>query len=133
MGYATETDYTTFTGGQSVSVALLNTASRDVDEILIGARYRTNTQGLPTDQAVIDALRDATCAQAQWLDSIGDTTGTGPAPRLKSASLGSATYQLEDGHSGDGATTVGGRQIAASAIGILRVAALLPTTPYVLG
>ncbi|MFT4189870.1 MAG: hypothetical protein QM621_15005 [Aeromicrobium sp.] len=135
MGYATEADYIAFTGATtSVSVALLDAASRDVDELLIGAVYDTDHEGLPTRTSIVKALREAACAQAQWLDAIGDDDGAGAAQAVKSASLGSASYTI-DGASqpGAGAATGSGRLIGGGAVSILRVAGLLPVEPYTYG
>lgn len=53
----------------------LRDASMDVDSLLLTAVYDVDSDGMPTDQAVIDALRDATTAQAEYLIEVGDRTG----------------------------------------------------------
>ena len=40
-------------------------ASLAIDKALIGARYEVDEDGLPTDAILVEALRDATCAQAR--------------------------------------------------------------------
>lgn len=45
---------------------LITRASMVVEELIIGVVYDTDVDGLPTDDTVIDAMRDAVCAQVQW-------------------------------------------------------------------
>lgn len=54
---------------------LLRNASRRLDGLLIGARYSTDTDGMPTEQDVIDLFREAVCLQVQYIVDLGDETG----------------------------------------------------------
>lgn len=67
---------------------LLSRASRAVDRLLLLAScvYAVDDDGLPTDDRVVAALRDATCAQAAWWIETGDEAGT--ASVVQSASSG---------------------------------------------
>ncbi|MCA1195129.1 hypothetical protein [Saccharopolyspora sp. 6V] len=74
--YATPEDLTAYAGtAPADAVRLLARASEDVDHLLILARYTVDSEGYPTDPAVRDALKRATCAVVQWWDETGDTTG----------------------------------------------------------
>lgn len=65
--YATTTDYANAlrAAPPSGSRLALAKASAAVDDMLLTAVYDTDTVGMPTGAAVIVALRDATCAQAE--------------------------------------------------------------------
>ena len=67
-------------------------ASRDVDQMLLTAVYDVDDDGLPTDADVIAAMRDATCAQAEYARALGDPTGVG-AGRITQAQIGSVSFQ----------------------------------------
>lgn len=64
--YADIPALTAYPGGATVPVedadAHLRTASRVVDRLLLGILYDTDSDGLPTDPDVAEALSDATCA-----------------------------------------------------------------------
>lgn len=64
--YADIPALTAYPGGATVPVedadAHLRTASRVVDRLLTGIVYDTDTDGLPTDTDVAEAMSDATCA-----------------------------------------------------------------------
>ncbi|MCX5362880.1 hypothetical protein OG864_29720 [Streptomyces sp. NBC_00124] len=87
--YATSEDYVRFTGQTAPAgiERLLARASEDVDSALLTALYCTDAGGMPTEADVIDALRDAVCAQVEYQQETGDT-GTGAAGRWDSVSLG---------------------------------------------
>ena len=72
--YATEADFQAWLGEPAPpgTARLLRDASLDVDDMLITAVYRVDTDDMPTDPRVIAALKDATCAQAQHRDEYGD-------------------------------------------------------------
>lgn len=133
--YATTAEYDTYVGaGQpSVTDALLGRASGIIDELLIGARYAIDTATqMPTDPLVIAALVEATCAQAQWMDATGDTTGVGDVVEVDSASIGSVAF------SGQSRASLpirlpSGRLAAAGAFAALRVAGILPVGVIVHG
>jgi hypothetical protein len=75
--YATADDVIDWLGDYPPSNVdtLITRASLVVDELLVGVRYCTDTNQLPTDTRVIDALRDATCAQVAWWISATYTQG----------------------------------------------------------
>jgi hypothetical protein len=87
--YATSADYTARTGQTAPAdiERLLARASQDIDDALLTALYDTDADGMPLEAEVIDALRDATCAQVEYQQETGDT-GTGAAGRWDSVSLG---------------------------------------------
>lgn len=63
-------------------------ASEVVDEALLTATYTVDTDGLPTDSAVIAALRDATCAQVEfWLAGDEEDDIAGPVQGLQVGGL----------------------------------------------
>ncbi len=91
--YATSTDYQTYTGQTPPTGidVLLADASRFLEaRVFRLCWYETDAvTGMPTNTLVIGAFRDAACAQAQWWDELGDSTGAGGAG-WGSVSLGSA-------------------------------------------
>lgn len=133
--YATAADYLAYCNGV-ITDTLLKQASLRVDELIIGAVYETDSNDQPTDPDIIDALREATCAMAQWMNEQGDTTGTGGSSSgtLKSASIGSASWSYGDSPTtGRQLTTSSGLLVAPVAVSVLRVAGLLPAAPIVVG
>ena len=65
--YATTTDYANYLRSACPpgARAALARASAAVDDMLLTAVYDVDSDGMPTDAAVIAALREATCVQAQ--------------------------------------------------------------------
>lgn len=131
--YATAAEYTAATGGGVVTDALLAQASGIIDELLIGAVYVVDegTQ-IATDTATAELIRDATIAQAQWMDALGDTTGVGDTREVESASVGSVSFSGAR-RTSTVAYTSSGRAIAPGAVSILRVGGLLPVGVIVNG
>lgn len=134
--YANLDDYKTWSGDNTASItpALFARASGVVDEVLIGAVYVVDSDEKPTDPKVAGALKDATCAQAQWFDETGDTTGSsagGELGHITSASIGSASYSMKNsagGSDGTGVqTTASGIPIAPGVLSALRLAGLKPS------
>lgn len=109
-------------------------ASEVIDEVLIGAVYAIDdgTQ-LPTVTTVMEALRDATCAQAQYMLAAGDTTGTGTAASWGNVKIGSVALSEKKLLSPSPIKTVTGASVASAALRPLRIAGLLDRTPWVLG
>jgi hypothetical protein len=133
--YATQSDYDAWIddpGSTTIATVVFRTASSIIDEALIGAVYATDpTTELPTDARVAEVLRDAVCAQVQWMDAEGDTTGLGGA-EVDSASIGSVSF------SGQRSTQPpmrlpSGRQLSAAASAVLRVEGMLPAGVIVHG
>lgn len=124
--YATQADYQDWAGDSSdttISDRLLRQASRVVDELLFGAVYAVDSEDYPTDTTVRQALRDATCAQAEWMDAQGDTSGVGDVQTVDSASIGSVSYSGASTTS-QTSTTASGATVAPSAVRELQGAGL---------
>lgn len=88
--YATVAAYRAWSGDQftpddSVSV-MLQRASEAMDHYLVGAVYRTNANGMPTDPMLIDVLSRATSAQCQFM--LADNDPTGVKRQYSSTSMG---------------------------------------------
>jgi hypothetical protein len=103
----------------------LTRASERIDLALISSVYDVDDDGLPTDAEVIAAMRDATCAQALWFMETGDETGA--AGQYQTVSIGSVN--LGRGNSGMSQSR-GGQDLAPQADTHLRLAGLLPGSPY---
>lgn len=76
--YATSTDLAAYTGSSAPADAdaLLAKASRMLDSAVFRlCWFQADGDGLPTDDLVTAAFRDAVCAQAAWWDQLGDSTG----------------------------------------------------------
>jgi hypothetical protein len=69
---------------------LLARASRLIDRVLLRAVYAVDGDGAPTDTKIIEALRDATCAQAAWWVETGDEAGA--ASSVQAASGAGPTW-----------------------------------------
>lgn len=97
--YATPEDWTASPYGAGAAPedaeARLARASLDVDRVLIGAVYATDSAGLPTSSVVAEALRDATIAQAVHVRA--QESGSSAAVASIGFASGSITY------AGDGA------------------------------
>lgn len=90
--YATAADYQTFTGQTPPSGidVLLAKASRMLEaNVFRLCWYEADADGYPSNTTVRQAFREATCAQAEWFDELGDSTGAAAAG-WGSVSLGSA-------------------------------------------
>lgn len=101
---------------------LLRHASALIDEYTRTARYDVDDDALPTDENVIAALRDATCAQAEfWLASDEEDDILGP---LQSLAIGNV-----QAFTGEGVNRVSPMYLAPRAARILRNAGLIPNEP----
>lgn len=132
--YATQQQYRDWSGdtAATVSDALLARASLIIDDALKGAVYDVDPATLmPTDANITEALMEATCAQIQWWDEIGDTTGAGAGAQFQSASIGSASYTK--GYSAAGSKAGNSGALAPMAFTTLEVAGLLTSTVYTNG
>ncbi len=105
--YATEADLATWTGAATPSnaSALLRSASLLVRQATGSATYDYDDDGAPTDADVIDAMRDATCAQAAALAANGIDPAAGVAGAsgaVQASSIGSAsvTYAVSSDAAG---------------------------------
>lgn len=103
--YATVDDFTDFLDPDPVPAnasRMLREASREVEDMTLTAFYETDTNGYPTDAEVIEAFRDATCAQAEFARASGDSNSVG-ANQYHSVSIGSV--QLTRGYDPGGSVT----------------------------
>ncbi|GAA2825347.1 hypothetical protein RMN57_13240 [Kitasatospora sp. CM 4170] len=77
--YANPDDLTAYTGQPAPADAtrLLTRASQMLDsQVLRACWYVADpTTGMPTDSLVLAAFRDAACAQVEWWQELGDSTG----------------------------------------------------------
>lgn len=127
--YALTSDYAT-AGMEAPATGVnlrrvLRVASARVDEMLVGAIYDTDdTTLLPTDAAVIVALRDATVLQAAYQIEIGDPYGLG-AEQYQSVTAGGIT--LVRGSGGASGSPPPAR--SAEAYEVLRQAGLTGNAP----
>ncbi|MBP0456248.1 hypothetical protein [Streptomyces montanisoli] len=121
--YATPEQLTAWTGQPAPADAdrLLMRASEDVDDALTAAVYCTDTAGMPTDPAIVQALADAACAQVEYQQATGDD-GTGAAGRWDSVSIGPVSLSGRK----DGPADAGDVDLAPRAHRALRRAGLLP-------
>jgi hypothetical protein len=123
--YAEEADLTSYLEGAGVaepaSVAWwLTRAEQQVDRMLLTAVYDVDLDGLPTDDAVAEALKQATLAQAHYMLVVNDPTGS--KDRYASYSIGSVS--VSRGAATSGATSSSAYSPVAQ--DILRSAGLLP-------
>ncbi|MGW4648044.1 hypothetical protein [Kitasatospora sp. NPDC004289] len=130
--YATSADLVAYTGQAAPGNAdsLLTKASKFLDsQILRACWYAVDEDGMPTDPLVIAAFRDATCAQVQWRDEVGDTTGA--------AGVGWGSVEIGSVRLGRSVTAVSGadspaRQVAPEVWDALQSPDLTPDR-FVLG
>ncbi|WP_076260867.1 hypothetical protein [Intrasporangium flavum] len=133
--YATPDDLAAWTGASAPAnaVQLLRTASGLVAEATITAWYATDSAGLPTATATLDAFRDATCAHAAAMaaakvdPAAGAAVGAGAAVRKK---VGTAEVEYAGAADAASARARLVDVLCPEAIRILRAAGL---TPSVLG
>jgi hypothetical protein len=71
--YATSADLTNWTNNDPPTNAaqLLRTASLNVREATAAAYYNVDGTGMPSDANILQAFKDATCAQASALSAAG--------------------------------------------------------------
>ncbi|WP_313816351.1 hypothetical protein [Citricoccus sp.] len=132
--YATEADLTEWTGAEAPAnaVVLLRSASTLVEQATRNAVYGTFTDGMPSQSRVIDAFRDATCAQASFwaangLDPAAGSLSEQSTRVASSKSIKGASVSYD---AGDTAATKAARVAALStlceeAFGILDHAGLI--------
>lgn len=90
--YATVDEFTAFLDPDPVppnAARLLKGASRRLDRLLIGARYDTDADGMPTNPDLVELFREAVCLQAQYIADLGDETGA--SANVSSQTVGSVT------------------------------------------
>lgn len=128
--YATEAEYADWLGtaAPAGSERALRAASARIDEMLVSAVYDTDEDGKPTAAADIEALMEATCAQADYQRGIGDPYSTGAPQQWASVKIGSAS--LSRGQSAGGGTSAAPRY-SSEAFGILQRAGLIPNEAWI--
>lgn len=109
------------------SMRALVRATRKVDELLRTAIYHVDDAGMPTDALVAEALAEATCAQVEWWDEIGDERGTGAVGALAGAQIGTVKLPASSGSGG------GLAEYAAGAVAALERAGLVGGGPKIPG
>lgn len=129
---ATSDDYEEYTGGDAPAniAALLRSASNMVRRDTRVAIYDVDTDGAATDDDLIAALRDATCAQAAAWAALGInplsggvvTTSTGV---VSSKSLDGASISYAGAASAAEAQAAATTSLVPDAVQILRDAGLL--------
>lgn len=127
--YATAAQLAASPGGDSVPAedadVLLRTASRMIDEALLGRVYDTDTTGMPTDPDHLQALVDACCAIAVELHAIGYNTAGG-TQTWQSVGIGSVS--LSGPSKAEGTIVVMGLPIPAAAVVALRTVGTFETS-----
>lgn len=108
---------------QRVSVALQR-ATEQIDVALVGAVYRTDADGMPTDAGLANVLTRATSAQAQYLIAHNDDANV--KREYASISMGGASYSRAAAMQAPALPP-----IAPQALAILRVAGILPAAPLI--
>lgn len=123
--YATESDYLAFAEDDIAPDKIdskLRRASAQVESHIRTAVYDTDDDGYPTDAAVADALRDATCAYVAYWEETDDITGAeaiaGPV-KIGSVALGGTST------GGASSRTAADTRRSDEAITILRNAGLI--------
>lgn len=91
---------------------ILRVASRVVDHLLVGRVYDVDTDSLPTDTDVAQALQDATVTIAHEMVDQG-TLDSGGATEWQSVSIGSVSLS---GPIGSSNLTVGGVPVPPTAL-----------------
>ncbi|MFH8619165.1 hypothetical protein ACH4E8_29445 [Streptomyces sp. NPDC017979] len=124
--FATSAQYEQYTGSPAPADVgrLLAYASRLLESRVFRlCWYETDPDGYPSNPLVRSAFADATCAQAEWGEEVGDTTGAAGVG-WGSVSIGSVQLSRSvTAVSGDDAP---GRQIAPAVWDHLRSPDLTP-------
>lgn len=137
MPYATSADLTAWTGTDAPDnvAVLLREASALVAEVTRLAVYDTDDAGLPTNDPVSVALRDATCAQAALWAATGIDPLTGAVGAasnaasgvVSSSSIGGASVSYAVAADAADLRVAAVDSLTPSALRILRAAGLLST------
>lgn len=130
MAYATPADLAALLAPAAAPAnaeRLLTRASRVIDTAIKCAVYDVDSDGDPTDPAIIAALRDATCEQAAyWIESGADE---GLPSGYSSVSIGSVSLSGGPGAAAGPPGTLTGA-LAGQARAILDEAGLLGNEPW---
>lgn len=120
--WATPADYLAWAEVDSAPPGLagaVRAANRAVRSATLCARYDIGADGLPLDEDVAAAMKEAVCVHAAYLLDLGDTTGAATGTEV---AVGSVRVKRGD-------TTA----LAAEAIRILHDAGLAGGQPHVIG
>ncbi|MFE4919007.1 hypothetical protein [Streptomyces sp. NPDC056661] len=134
MAYATVQEFTDYLDPDPVpanAARLLNRASTKLDQLLIGAVYPTDSDGLPTDPALAEVFREAVCIQAQYVSALGDETGANANVLTMSLGNQTITRALASSRNASGPTKTS--RVSPDLLDLLQVKGLLPSFPIVWG
>jgi len=141
--YATSSDlaaWTSPTPAPANATALLRSASILIREATITLTYPVDANGAPTDAAIVQAFKDATCSQAaHWAGANIDPTAYGipQAGILREKAIGSARLGYDT--AGASSVTITQAKMAAAttlcaeAVMILQQAGLHLSTVWISG
>lgn len=130
--YATESDYLTYTGEteppDGIDVLLARASGMLDARVFRYGVYDVDETGAPTHALVVAAFRNAVCAQVEWWDELGDSTGA--------AGAGWGTVELGTARLSRSVTKVDGadspaRQIAPAVWDVLRAPDLTPEVLHI--
>jgi hypothetical protein len=124
--YATSAEYQTYTGQTppaDIDQQLANASRMLVAEVVRLCWYEVDEDGYPSNSVVREAFRDAVCAQVEWWDEVGDSTGA--------AGVGWGTVKLGSAQLSRSVTATSGaastaREVAPKAWDALRSDDLTP-------
>lgn len=130
--YATSAEYEAYTGQtppSDIDQQLTNASRMLVAEVFRLCWYEVDEDGYPSNSLVREAFSDAVCAQVEWWDEIGDSTGA--------AAVGWGTVKLGSAQMSRSVTATSGaasaaREVAPKAWDALRSDDLTPDI-FVLG
>lgn len=133
MAYATIVDLVNYLNGEDPppgAERLLVRASEVIDDLLIGAVYPVDDDGMPTKPAHVDAFKRAACAQTQFMGAAtkAGEDETGWSSRYTSVAVGSVSYSRAASPAAPGQTVI--PEAASQAVSVLRTAGLLPVSAY---
>lgn len=114
LPYASSADLATYTGLGIVTGAdrVLQRAS-DLMDKTVKARYSVDSDGIPTDPIIAEALRDAVCAQVEFWSEVGESSDIAGAPVTGQVKIGNLEQSWQ------------ARRVAPRAYDILQRAGLL--------
>lgn len=129
LTYATAADVESWTGlpAPDDAIPLIRNASLLVGRACRNDRYAVTPAGFPSDDSVVDAMRDATCAQVELWVAAGVDPVAGPAgveAEVSSTSIGSASVGMANSGDVDAARRQATTSLCVTSLSILRLAGL---------
>ena len=126
--FATPAQWATYRGDDAPPAdadRILRSASIEVARLVMNAHFDldNSTPPMPSDPEIVQALQDATCAQADYFLETGDLTGA--SGQFQTLALGSFSVSRNTPGGAQGTTGVDGSRTAAEAISILQQAGLI--------